>query len=161
MNLGAEHARGDIFLFLHADTLLPHYFDKRIRTVLASEALTLGAFHLQSDTNTRMLKWICWWANVRARLLALPYGDQALFMRRSDFIRLGMFPNLEIMEDFAFVREVKRQSGKISLLDDTVVTSARRWRKRGHLSTTLCNQLMILGYYLHIPTRHLARWYRR
>jgi hypothetical protein len=107
------------------------------------------------------MKWICWWANVRSRVFALPYGDQALFVQRSEFMRLGMFPAMEIMEDFAFVRKFKRSGGNISVISDEVITSARRWQKRGCLFTTLCNQIMILGYYLHIPTRHLARWYRR
>lgn len=161
MNLGAEHASGDILLFLHADTLLPIHFDKLIIPTLTPGPLVLGAFHLKSDTDTHKMRWICWWANIRARVLSLPYGDQALFIRRSDFIHLGMFPELEIMEDFALVRRVKRLSGKIHLLKDGVVTSARRWEKRGCLITTLCNQSIILGYYLKIPTRYLAQWYRR
>ncbi|MFN2257467.1 MAG: TIGR04283 family arsenosugar biosynthesis glycosyltransferase [Desulfuromonadaceae bacterium] len=160
MNLGAEKAGGDILLFLHADTLLPPYFDTSIRNTLNAEHLTLGAFRLNTDKNTRSMQWICGCANLRTRLLALPYGDQALFIRRADFIRLHMFPALEIMEDFAFVRKVKRNRGKISLLTDAVVTSARRWRKRGYIFTSLCNQMMIMGYYLRIPTRILARWYR-
>lgn len=161
MNYGAEHARGDILVFLHADTLLPHHFDKRIRTTLKSEHLTLGAFSLMTDRDTPGMKWICWWANMRSRLFTLPYGDQAMFIRGHDFVRVQKFPPLEIMEDFALVRQVKRHKGEIHILPDAVFTSARRWRKRGYLFTTLCNQIMILGYYLRIPTRILARWYRR
>lgn len=74
---------------------------------------------------------------------------------------LKMFPPIEIMEDFALVRHIKRHGGTIQLLPDSVTTSARRWHKHGYLFTTLCNQMMILGYYLRIPTRILARWYRR
>jgi len=161
MNLGAEKARGNILLFLHADTLLPPDFDTSIRTALKSEHLTLGAFRLNTDKNTRSMQWICHCANLRARLLALPYGDQALFIRRADFMRVHMFPALEIMEDFAFARRIKRNKGKIFLLTDAVVTSARRWHKHGYIFTSLCNQMMIIGYYLRIPTRILARWYRR
>lgn len=123
--------RCDILLFLHADALLPHHFDKRIRTALTSEALTLGAFHLKSDTDTRKVKWICWWATMCARLFPLPYGDQGLFIRRSDFIHLEMFPELESMEDFAFVRKIKLQQGKICILKDGViicVSSQGFWR---------------------------------
>jgi rSAM/selenodomain-associated transferase 2 len=133
MNHGAEHARGDILIFLHADTLLPCRFDSIIRKSMKSKHLTLGAFHLNSDKKTWGMKWICWWANLRARLFALPYGDQALFIRRNDFLKLNMFPVLEIMEDFVFVRKVRRCRGKITIVPEAVITSARRWRKHGYL----------------------------
>ncbi|MDY0213580.1 MAG: TIGR04283 family arsenosugar biosynthesis glycosyltransferase [Desulfuromonadaceae bacterium] len=161
MNLGAKHAHGEILLFLHADTRLPPAFDLDIRAALAMKPQGLGAFSLTTDTQTLPLRCICWCANLRARLLALPYGDQTLFMWRNFFMQIKMFPPLEIMEDFALVRQVKCNGGTTHILPAAVVTSARRWHKRGYLFTTLCNQIMILGYYLRIPTTTLARWYRR
>lgn len=161
MNLGAERAHGEILLFLHADTHLPPNFDTNIRTALAEYPKSLGGFSLTTERQNLPLRCICKGANLRARLLHLPYGDQALFIRRDYFMHMQMFPSLEIMEDFAMARQVKRSGGSIQILPDTVSTSARRWRKRGYLFTTLCNQIIILGYYLRIPTRILSRWYRR
>lgn len=161
MNHGAEHACGDILLFLHADTILPDNYDICIKSALDPEQSDLGAFRLAADMHTPGMRWICWWANLRASLFSLPYGDQALFIRRRDFHRLGMFAMLEIMEDFAFVRTVKHHGGTIRILPHEVITSARRWQKQGFLLTTLCNQAILLGYLLQVPPRLLARWYRR
>lgn len=161
MNHGAEHASGDILLFLHADTLLPCNYDISVKSAFGSEQSSMGAFRLATNIHTPRMRWICWWANLRASLFALPYGDQALFIRRRDFQHLGMFAMQEIMEDFTFVHKVKRHGGTIHILPHAVVTSARRWQKHGVLFTTLCNQAIILGYLIGVPPHLLERWYRR
>ena len=89
----------------------------------------------------------------------MPYGDQALFVRRPVFMQLGGFAPMPIMEDYDFIRRLRKQ-GRIVLTDKAVRTSARRWQKLGFARTTWINQAMILGYHLGVPIERLARFYR-
>ncbi len=160
LNHGARQASGKILLFLHADTELPYGFAKSILHALSEPVTIAGAFRLQIHNGGLLLRFICFWANLRSRLLQLPYGDQALFIRRDDFLQLGGFPETPIMEDFIFIKKA-RQAGRVTTLPLSVTTSARRWRRLGIIRTTLINQLVILGYYTRVPLQKLASLYRR
>jgi hypothetical protein len=93
-------------------------------------------------------------------MLQLPYGDQAFFIRKQDFVKLGGFPEVPIMEDYIFAKQVKKK-GRIQTLDQAVTTSARRWQRLGVIRTTLVNQVVILGYYMGIQPEKLAAFYRK
>jgi len=84
-------------------------------------------------------------ANLRAKLMQMPYGDQVLFLRAGLFHRLGGFPNLPVMEDFEFVRRV-RKLGKVQIAPLPAVTSSRRWRRLGVWRLTIIHQLILLAY---------------
>jgi rSAM/selenodomain-associated transferase 2 len=159
MNAGAGIASGEILIFLHADTRLPPRFDAAVRQALAQPGVTAGAFRLAIDAPGRLLRWIEAGANRRSRRLGLAYGDQALFMTKAAFQSVGGYPDLPIMEDFVLVRRLRRL-GKVATLDAAVLTSGRRWEKRGILRTTMINQLVVAGFHLGIPPGRLARWYR-
>lgn len=160
MNLGAAEATGEILLFLHADTLLPDNFSKLILDAISHPGFVAGAFSLAIESSARSLAVIAWLANLRSRLLHLPYGDQALFTTRKMFSAIGGFPEIEIMEDFVFLRKMKKE-GQIVILPECATTSARRWENLGIVRTTLINQLIVCGYSLGVPPVILARWYRR
>jgi hypothetical protein len=97
--------------------------------------------------------------NIRSRYLRLPYGDQALFVRRSCFQAVRGFPEMPIAEDLFFVRLVSKQ-GRIAIAPAYAVTSGRRWKEVGLLRTTLINQFILAGFALRISPRTLARLYR-
>lgn len=160
MNFGATQATGDILLFLHADTQLPLDYDKLIRDALAQPGVIAGAFHLGIDSPEMSLRLIEKMVSLRSRFLQLPYGDQALFLNRETFTTCGGFPDLPIMEDFEFVRRLKRQ-GKIVLVPAFVTTSARRWQKLGVFKTTIINQIVVLGYFVGVSPQQLRYWYRQ
>jgi rSAM/selenodomain-associated transferase 2/rSAM/selenodomain-associated transferase 1 len=160
MNAGASAAVGDILLFLHADTLLPGGFGDQIVSALNQKGVAAGAFRLSIDSNAVGLRIIEHVANWRSRLLRLPYGDQALFMKKSLFEKIGGFPDLPIMEDFILVRRLKRK-GKIVIVPAAVVTSPRRWLHFGILKTWLINQMIVIAYYLGATPQQLTRFYRR
>ncbi len=160
MNAGAEVAEGRFLLFLHADTRLPEGFDGHVRQILTGFGVAAGAFQLQIDAPSARLRLIEKAANWRSRYLQMPYGDQAIFLRKELFREMGGFPDLPIMEDFQLIRRLQGE-GRIVIAPAAVVTSGRRWKKLGALRTTLLNQMMILGFYLGFEPARLARWYRR
>lgn len=160
MNQGAALATGEILLFLHADTTLPANFDSWIRHTLSQPGVIAGAFELAIDDTAWGLRWVERGVKLRSRWLQMPYGDQALFMRRTLFQELGGFPALPLMEDFELVRQLRRR-GRVAIAPVPVLTSGRRWQKLGILRTTLINQGIILAYLLGVDPARLARWYRQ
>ncbi|MEM9537942.1 MAG: TIGR04283 family arsenosugar biosynthesis glycosyltransferase [Cyanobacteria bacterium P01_E01_bin.42] len=159
MNAGAAIASGDILLFLHADTRLPRGYAKMVRETLALPQTVAGAFELKIDGRMRSLRWVEKMVQWRSRFFSLPYGDQALFCKTSTFFELGEFPDLLFMEDFEFVRTL-RKAGRIRIISHAVLTSGRRWQKLGVWKTTAINQIIIIGYFFGVSPDRLARWYR-
>ena len=160
MNAGAAEAKSDILAFLHADTLLPEDFSGQIISALNLKGVVAGAFRLSIDSTAAGIRIIERVANFRSRLLRLPYGDQALFIKKSLFEKIGGFAEVPIMEDFILVRRLNRR-GKIIILPTAVTTSPRRWMHYGIVKTWLINQAIIIAYYLGITPERLTRWYRR
>jgi uncharacterized protein len=160
MNRGAEIATGQVLLFLHADTRLPECWLTEVQRTLSRSGVVAGAFELRIDGQEPGLRLVEWGVKWRSRLLQLPYGDQALFLRSETFQQLGGFPELPIMEDFVLVRRLQ-SLGKIAIVSQPVITSARRWQKLGIFKTTLINQLVIAAYFLGISPDRIARWYRQ
>jgi uncharacterized protein len=159
MNLGASAAKGDILLFLHADTCLPQNFDSLVRQTLLQPKAIAGAFELKIDGTTAGLRFVEWGVRMRSHLFQMPYGDQAIFLKASLFRSMGGFAELPIMEDFELIRRLK-QKGQIAIAPAAVLTSNRRWQKLSVFRTTLINQLVIIGYLLGVSPARLAHWYR-
>jgi uncharacterized protein len=164
MNAGAAVATGEILLFLHADTQLPSGYDQMIRATLHPEQSAnvpiAGAFTLQIDAPLWSLRLVEWGVYCRSWLLQLPYGDQAIFLNAETFHKLGGFPELPIMEDFELICQLRRL-GSIKILPAPVVSSARRWLKKGVFQTTLINQIIIIGYLLGLSPQRLGTLYRQ
>ncbi len=159
MNAGAARARGELLLFLHADTRLPPGWDLTVRRILSEPGVAAGAFPLAVAERGPKFRRYAAWANRRARWLGLPYGDQALFLTAETFHRLGGFKPWPLLEDLDLVRRV-RQAGAIRLGLAPVVTSARRWQAAGLVRTFLVHQAILAGYWLGWPVSRLARWHR-
>ncbi len=160
MNAGAAVAHGEILIFLHADTKLPADALIKIGHVLENQEYVGGAFDLSIDSNRWILKYIAARARFRSRLNRIPYGDQAIFMRKSYFDKIGGFRDIPLMEDVDLMRRIKKDGRKIHILRDKVTTSARRWEKEGAVYTTLRNQVVVMLYYLGVSPHKLARLYK-
>ncbi|MBD2354399.1 TIGR04283 family arsenosugar biosynthesis glycosyltransferase [Tolypothrix sp. FACHB-123] len=160
MNAGAVAASGDILLFLHADTRLPAGFDALIRTALQQPGTVAGAFNLRIDASGWGLRLVELGVKVRSQFWQMPYGDQAIFITKDIFNKIGCFPELPIMEDFELIRRL-RCIGKITFIKASVITSARRWLRKGIFKTTLINQIVIIAYLLGISPERIRSWYRQ
>jgi rSAM/selenodomain-associated transferase 2 len=158
MNMGGRQASADILLFLHADTLLPPGFQGEVTACLGREGAVAGAFRLHLVGDKKGLGLVSWGANMRSRLLQLPYGDQALFMGRQLFAELGGFPDVALMEDYMLVSAL-RKKGRVVLSDKHVISSGRKWQRQGLIRTTLVNQLVITGFLLGLAPEFLAQLY--
>ncbi|BAY27647.1 glycosyl transferase family protein [Calothrix sp. NIES-2100] len=160
MNAGAVVASGEILLFLHADTRLPAGFEVMIRTALQQPGTVAGAFNLRIDASGWGMRLVELGVKVRSHFWQMPYGDQAIFITKDIFQQIGNFPELPIMEDFELIRRLKC-IGKIAIIQESVITSARRWLRKGILQTTLINQIVIIAYLLGISPQRIRRWYRQ
>ncbi len=157
-HIGACHAQGDVLLFLHADTWLPEGFQIMIENALSDPKIVFGAFRLGHHPSTAVLNLVALMANLRCLLLKMPYGDQGLFMRRSDYFLVDGFEDLPIMEDVELVRRLNK-IGKFKLVRARVRTSARRYDRNGVVYTTVRNWSLIIRYLLGQSPERLHRFY--
>jgi len=155
---GACHAEGNVLLFLHADTLLPKGFELIIERTLSDPKIVLGAFRLGHHPPSAFLNLVALMANLRSIFLKMPYGDQGLFMKRSDYFGAGGFKDLPLMEDVDLVRRLNRM-GKFKLVRGRVRTSARRYDRNGVVYTTVRNWSLITRYLLGQSPERLRRLY--
>ena len=155
LNAGAVVATGSILLFVHADARLPDDFAPQVRQILSRPRVAGGAFHLRIDASGvsfRLIETLVAW---RCRIRQMPYGDQAIFVKADTFRRLGGFPDYPAMEDFEFVRRLRRR-GRIEIAPSPVLVSPRRWHTRGVWRTTLLNQICVAAYYLGVSPDWIA-----
>ena len=159
MDAGFRAARGQALLFLHADTRLEAGWDAAVRRALADPRVAGGAFRLRFAGERRALRWVEFWAGVRCRLLRLPYGDQALFVRRSVLERAGGLAHVPMFEDLDLARLIRR-AGRLVLLPERALTSARRYERHGVTRVVLRNAVALLAWMLGVDRERVARWYR-
>lgn len=158
MNAGAAMAQGEALLFLHADTLLPARADQLVLQALASGS-SWGRFDVRIDGSARMLRVIAVLMNLRSRISGIATGDQALFVRREVFERVGGFPDQPLMEDIELSSRLLK-IGRPACLRARVITSGRRWERRGVWRTIALMWRLRWLYWRGVHPEQLARAYR-
>lgn len=158
LNAGAAASRGDVLLFLHADTLLPRGFDRAVASALSDPDVAGGRFDIDLQPSSPLIWLTARLISARSRLSRIATGDQALFVRRAVFEAMGGFPDQPIMEDLAFSIDLKRR-GRIACLRERVVSSSRRWRKDGVVRTILLMWSMRFLYFCGASPAWLREFY--
>jgi rSAM/selenodomain-associated transferase 2 len=159
MNSGARIACGDILLFLHADTCLPDKAFEQITSVIKTGRYVGGAFTLGFGSQRWALKFIAAVASIRSRITRIPFGDQAIFIKRNYFEKAGGFCDIPLMEDIELMKRIRRRGDAIHIIPLKVTTSARKWEKEGIIHTTLRNWMLQFLYCCGMPSAKLLRYY--
>jgi len=158
MNAGAEKATGDVLLFLHADTRLPSDADHVVLNALERSGRAWGRFDVKIEGRHPLLVLVGALMNLRSRLTGIATGDQAIFVKRDTFQAVGGFPPIELMEDIALCKRLKRV-GRPHCLRQRVVTSGRRWEESGVIRTMVLMWRLRLAYFFGADPAELARQY--
>ena len=158
MNAGARGSQGEVLVFVHADTIVPSTFAADIASALSDPAVLGGRFDLKLDSSAIACRIIGAMISLRSRISRTGTGDQAIFVRRDVFDRLGGFPELELCEDLEFARRLKR-AGRVACLRACVTTSARRWNRDGVVRTVARMWLVRAMYLMGVAPARLKRMY--
>jgi rSAM/selenodomain-associated transferase 2 len=158
MNAGAGMARGNVLMFLHADTRLPADADQQVLNALARLDRAWGRFDVTIDGAHPLLRVIAGAMNLRSRLTGITTGDQAMFATRKAYDAVGGFPEIALMEDITLARNLKRVSRPLCLRA-RVTTSGRRWERRGVVRTIVLMWRLRLAYFLGADPKDLAKRY--
>jgi len=158
LKYGSLEACGKILLFLHADTLLPEKAFELIKNSLI-DPYQCGAFDLGIDSKETIFRVLETLSSLRSRLTGIPYGDQAHFFEKEFYALLGGYSPIPLMEDVDIMRRVKRSKRKPVIIKTKVMTSARRWLRKGVLKTTVDNWKTLLKYYLGTSPEELVKSY--
>lgn len=158
MNAGAAIASGNVLLFLHADTLLPTRALDHLEN-FAQSPFAWGRFDVRLSGSRRLFRVISWFINHRSRLTGIATGDQAMFVRRGAFRRIGGFPPYPLMEDVELSKRLKRFS-RPWCISDPVITDSRRWENHGAWKTIFLMWQLRLRYWRGESPESLANDYR-
>lgn len=155
MNRGARAARGDVLLFLHADTHLPEDGLERVRNAVDA-GYEGGAFRLAFDRTTPLLRFYSFCT--RFPLPRFCFGDRAVFVLRDVFVEVGGYPDIPIFEDLELVRAL-HERGRFAFLPASVTTSARRFHRHGPFRQQMRNSYLWLHYVAGRDPHTLAHLY--
>jgi rSAM/selenodomain-associated transferase 2 len=155
MNAGAAAASGDWLVFLHADTRLPPDWRDAVASAARDPRVVIGCFRFALDSASSFARIIEFGVRLRVAIFHLPYGDQALFVRRRDFVAAGGYADLPIMEDVDLVRRFLA-SGRLYRSPSAALTSARKWERDGWVARTAIHLRLIVLYFLGVSPHRLA-----
>ena len=151
---GAAASSGDWLLVVHADSLLPEGWASLVINHLPTERP--AHFRLRFDARGLAPTLVAAWANLRARLLKLPYGDQALLISRAEYDAVGGYADIPLMEDVAIARSLRR---RLSILPASVTTSAAKYQRDGWFRRGARNLILLIRYLLGATPEDLLRKY--
>lgn len=159
MNQGAAVSRGQVLIFLHADTLLPRAAMSHLQQIAHESPRSWGRFDVRLSGTHWLLRVVESLMNLRSRLSGIATGDQAIFVARETFEAIGGFPPLPLMEDIALSARLRRLH-RPHCLRLRVTTSSRRWEQAGILRTIVRMWWIRWRYFWGVDAARLAAHYR-
>ena len=156
MNTGARLSTGDVLLFLHADTQLPDNAFRELRKRMRDDTVAGGSFYIAFDADNFILRGVSFITRFNFRLFH--FGDQGIFVRRDIFQALHGYKEIPIMEDYDFYKRLREQ-GKVVLIRMPVISSARRFIKKGVIRQLLINKFVVLAYWAGVDIQTIKRFY--
>jgi rSAM/selenodomain-associated transferase 2 len=159
LRTGAGAARGDWFLFLHADTHLSRDWPERASDHIAAQANKAAHFRLKFRSGSGAARFIETGANLRTRIFALPYGDQGLLISRALYDETGGYPDQPLFEDVALIRKLGRK--RFVPLDAEARTSFARYDRSSAFARVIRNNILLTRYIFGADPSALAAAYSR
>lgn len=158
MNAGAAASRGELLLFLHADSRLPAKLPD-LSNLLTQSGRSWGRFNVRISGRSLWLRPIAWLMNWRSRLTGVATGDMGIFVTRQAFEEAEGFPDQALMEDIALSKRLRSLSPPLCL-SCQITTSGRRWDERGVLNTVLLMWRLRWLYWRGVSPDQLAQRYQ-
>lgn len=159
MNTGAEHAEGDVYLFLHSDTLAPKSLDQLIAQQLSKTQRSWGRFNVRLSGHHPLFRLIETLMNLRSCITGIATGDQGIFIRREAFQQLKGYQTIPLMEDIDLSKRLLQAYGRPACIKTRLITSSRRWEQHGIIKTILLMWRLRLSYFLGAHPNSLAKHY--
>ncbi len=158
LNFGISQAKGRVLIFLDADTMLPKEFDQYILQRIDLHKIVGGAFEFSFDRTDWKLWTVQWINRIRYRFGKMYYGDQAVFCKRETAVKIGGFPEVELMESAYFCSKLKKE-GKLVLIKKAVKTSPRRFLENGFFKTLWFDIMMWIRFVLTLSPSQYGKTY--
>lgn len=156
MNHGAGQAKGEVLLFLHADTFLPTSFYTDVSKLMEKPEVVGGSFRLKMESSHPIFKFYHWCSQFSLEFFT--YGDHALFIKTETFKKIQGYKNLSFMEDVEIQKRI-REEGKFRKLKTSVTTSNRRFQKKGVITQLAIDVLLVIFFKFGISADTLKRFY--
>ena len=159
MNAGAEKGSGDVFWFLHADSIIYENAINNIQFYLNEKNKDWGRFNVKLSGSHFMFRIIERMMNLRSCISGIATGDQGIFVKRTIFEQVGGYPAQPLMEDIELSKKLKKISPSVCV-KNVIITSSRRWEQKGILRTVLLMWRLRFLYWLGVSADKLAGQYR-
>lgn len=145
MNSAVKYAKGDILWFIHADSVL----DKESIFDIEKSKKEYGCFRLEFDSKKILMKIVAKNSNRRVRYRNIAFGDQGIFIKKDLFLKIGMYKDIPIMEDYDLSIRLKAKKYKIFQLTTPIITSSRRFNENGIIKTIIKMQILQYRFRKH------------
>lgn len=158
MNTGAESASGEILLFLHADTFLPENAYNFINQALINN-IVAGAFNLGLNNKKFIYRIMEIIVKYRTKVSRVPFGDQAIFIKKDYFFEIGKYKKIPFLEDVELMKRIRKNKNKICIISAKVLSSTRKWENDGIWYNTFRNTLIQILYSIGVSPHRLIKFY--